>query len=283
LVAGLLRKPPQALLLSVDPQCKRGLANIEMTACCQADCGDCNDNSTTCLARETNGRGTTCCPFIILEDTIAARSCDSFGPPCQVSEEVRTYQPTLEELTAASNHAKDDCGKAVVEEKGIADLNTHYVKFEGKTTGSDVATSDCGNYGTVDQAAAACSNTKLCLGFTVEGTSPSCLLSATNEIEELSSDVKTTYLKRTLGYTDHVFQLKRVAQEPGCCNATDDKEAGQANFEPACVLPDGTEAELSFCSYVPAISADALSNYGLQTCSAGENSACPNFNGTHFN
>jgi hypothetical protein len=270
------------VLLSVDPQCKRGLANIEMTACCQADCGDCNDNSTTCLARETNGRGTTCCPFIILEDTVAARSCESFGPPCQVSEEVRTYQPTLEELTAASNHAKDDCGKAVVEEKGIADLHTHYVKFEGKTTGSDVATSDCGNYGTVDQAAAACSNRMSCLGFTAEGTTPSCLLSATNEIEELSSDVKTTYLKRTKGYTDHVFMLKRVAADPGCCNATDDKEAGQAVFDPACVAEDGLDVELSFCSYIPALNADALSTFGLQTCSAGESAACPNFNGTHF-
>jgi hypothetical protein len=270
------------VLLSVDPHCRRGLANIEMTACCQADCGDCNDNSTTCLARETNGRGTTCCPFIIVEDKIGARSCESFGPPCQVSEEVRTYQPTLEELTAASNHAKKDCGKAVMEEKGMADLHTHYVKFEGKTTGSDVATTGCGNYGTVDQAAAACSNDKLCLGFTVEGTSPACLLSATNEIEELGSDVKTTYLKRTKGYTDHVYKLKRVPVEPGCCNATEDKEAGQAYFDPACVSEDDMDAELSLCSYIPALNPDALSNFGLQTCSHGESAACPNFNGTHF-
>jgi hypothetical protein len=282
LVAGLLRKPPQTLLLSVDPYCKRGLPNIEMTACCQADCGDCNDNSTTCLARETNGRGTTCCPFIILEEKIGSRSCESFGPPCQVSEEVRTYQPTIEELTAASNHAKKDCGKAVVQEQSLADLSTHYVKFEGKTTDSDVATSECGNYGTVDQIAAACSHEPQCMGFTMESGSPACLLSATNEIEELSSDVKTTYLKRTKGYTDHVYKLKRVPEEPGCCNATDDKAAGQAIFDPSCVNEDGMDVELSFCSYIPAINADAMSTFGLQTCSAGESAACPNFNGTHF-
>jgi hypothetical protein len=169
-----------------------------------------------------------------------------------------------------------------MEEKGMADLHTHYVKFEGKTTGSDVATTGCGNYGTVDQAAAACSNDKLCLGFTVEGTSPACLLSATNEIEELGSDVKTTYLKRTKGYTDHVYKLKRVPVEPGCCNATEDKEAGQAYFDPACVSEDDMDAELSLCSYIPALNPDALSNFGLQTCSHGESAACPNFNGTHF-
>lgn len=255
-----------------------------MTACCTADCGDCNDNSTTCLERDTNGRGTTCCPSIILADTATAplKSCESFGSPCAVSEEVRTYQPTLEELTAASNHAKEDCGTAIRAEKRTADLATHYVKFEGKTTGSDVATSECGNYGTLDQAAAACSHEETCMGFTVEGTTPSCLLSATNEIEELSSDAKTTYLKRTLGYTDHVFKIKRIAEAPGCCNATDDKAAGQAYFDPTCVLPNGEEIELSLCSYIPALNEDALETFGLQTCSHEESLACPNFNGTHF-
>merc|ERR1719265_587317 len=71
----------------LDPHCSEGIMNAAMTACCQADCGECHDESDICNGKATNGRGTTCCPVDMLAGNLP--SCENSKAPCAIPDYVR--------------------------------------------------------------------------------------------------------------------------------------------------------------------------------------------------
>lgn len=248
-------KPKPTLLhvkkAGLDPHCSKGLVNTEMTVCCQGDCGECSDHSDLCVVNVTSGRETTCCPATIL--AAEAPSCDNSMAPCLVSESVRNP----EEHVMPAVHAASDCGEAKKDMKDLIDLNTHYLSFVDKTM-SPLSTSDCGSYGTLAQAAAACSNNDECVGFTFKSDSPDCLVIAGDEMESLTTETGTTvYVKKEDGYTGHAYSMSLGTVSEAC---TVTCGGGVEVKTLACTSGDGTAAKIGMCSAEVMMNPDAMPN-----------------------
>jgi len=208
--------------VKLDPHCSKGIMNTEMTACCQADCGECSDTSDLCDAarqdeKNPHGRESTCCPATMLAGDLP--SCENSMAPCAVPESVRN-PPDLTSITAADVHAKDDCGEVQKATKDSQHLHTAFLKFQGKefTTktehGGCLTTSDCGSYGTLEQAAAACSNNDDCLAFDTDSEGkPDCLIMAEEKIMTLTSGSNDVYIKREFHFTGEIFGLRSVSHD----------------------------------------------------------------------
>jgi len=241
--------------LKLDPHCSEGIMNTEMTVCCMKDCGECSDTSNFCSESrqaekgvDPQGRESTCCPSHMTE----VPSCSVSMAPCAIPEEVRN-PPSLDSLKAAEVHAKDDCGEVIKATSDSNHLSTAYVKFPEKGVRSDATTKDCGTYGTLVQAAAACSNDDDCFGFNAkpdgDATKPDCLYVASTSIEKTSdTSGQDLYLKVEDQYTGKKFNLRM-----GPCS----KKCGGGTRVPVCMSESGTTSKLGICSALVAMNADA--------------------------
>lgn len=187
--------------------------NTEMTFCCMADCVECSDTSDLCSANRTDagnphGRESTCCPAAM--EAAEVPSCDNSMAPCAVPLSVRN-PPDLASITAADRHAKDDCGDAIAETKAVQHLVTAYVLKHHGTI--DASTTECGNYGTLVQMAAACSKRDDCMGFSsvpqAEGAedTPDCMFITDDHIDIVGGSTNNIYLKREDQFTGHIFKI----------------------------------------------------------------------------
>jgi len=250
-VAVVLKPKPTLLHVKskLDPHCSKGLTNTEMTVCCQGDCGECSDHSDLCVENSTSGRTTTCCPATIL--AADPPSCDNSMAPCAISESVRNP----EEHVMPAVHAANDCGEAKKDMKDLIDLNTHYLSFVDQklTPGS---TSDCGSYGTIAQAAAACSNKDDCVGFTVKSDAPDCLVIAGDEMETLADESgTTTYVKKEDGYTGYAYEILPGKVSEACSVTCG---GGHLRVEPGCKSASGVQVKTGMCSASTIMNPDAL-------------------------
>lgn len=237
--------------IRLDPHCSKGILNTEMTHCCQADCGECHDGSDICKASATNGRGTTCCPSQMPADLV---SCELSLAPCAVPVAVRN-PPTLDSIASADRHAKSDCNEVVPKTQATNHLSTAYIKFAGKTTSKTSATeTDCDEYGTFEQAAAACSKSDDCMGFTASDEGPKCLLVAGTALEDLSDSTDSVYLKREDGYAGHTFRFGESKFDQ--CTKTCGGGTQVATM--ACESDAGVSKKLGLCSLLVAMNADIL-------------------------
>jgi hypothetical protein len=146
-------------------------------------------------------------------------SCENSMAPCAVPESVRN-PPDLTSITAADVHAKDDCGEVQKATKDSQHLHTAFLKFQGKEFstktehGGCLTTSDCGSYGTLEQAAAACSNNDDCLAFDTDSEGkPDCLIMAEEKIMTLTSGSNDVYIKREFHFTGETFGLRSVSHD----------------------------------------------------------------------
>lgn len=250
------------LKLKVDPHCSKGMMNTEMTACCQADCGECSDTSDICMiatgqgrgGEDDNGRGSTCCPSIMLAEGNTLPSCDNSMAPCAIPDAVRN-PPSASDLASADRVAGDDCNEAIPATKAVHHAATAYVKFGGKNVGA--ATTECGTYGTLAQASAACSNDDGCVGFTTaagESDSITCLLVAGNNVESLSDDTGAdTYLKReerTTGKIYHFTTTDWTECSASCGTGSQTRTVG-------CASESGETVTLGLCSSLAGVNPDA--------------------------
>jgi hypothetical protein len=251
-VLAVTLKPKPTLLhlkTGLDPHCSKGLVNTEMTVCCQGDCGECSDHSDLCLPNSTSGRTTTCCPAVIL--AAEPPSCDNSMAPCAISEDVRN--PADHVMPAV--HAANDCGEAKKDMKDLIDINVHYLNFVDKKM-SPGSTSDCGSYGTIAQAAAACSNKDDCVGFTFKSDKPDCLIIAGDELETLQDEVGTeVYVKKEDGYTGHAYQLLPGPVSEACSVSCG---GGFLHVTPGCKSASGVQVKTGMCSAAVMMNADAL-------------------------
>lgn len=247
-----------------DPHCKEGIMNTEMTVCCQADCGECHDGSEICRGDKTGtGRESTCCPSTIITDKVP--TCENSMAPCMVPEYIRNP----EEQAYGDRHAKDDCNEVKRKTDGQNHASTAFIKFEGKSIG---ATKACGTtFGTVEQAAAACSSDDECMGFeatpqTDAAPSPGCLFKASLQIESLSDSSDLLYLKREDGYAGHTFKFGKTTF--GECTASCGGGVKSPNY--ACESDAGTTKKLGLCTSLVAMNPDALPEMevkcGLEEC-----------------
>jgi hypothetical protein len=152
-------------------------------------------------------------------------------------------------------HAANDCGEAKKDMKDLIDLNTHYLAFPDQKL-SPGSTADCGSYGTVAQAAAACSNKDDCVGFTVKSDAPDCLVIAGDELESLSDETGTTsYVKKEDGYTGHAYEIL-PGQVSDTCSVT--CGGGFLHVLPGCKSASGVKVKTGMCSSAVLMNADAL-------------------------
>jgi hypothetical protein len=159
-----------------DPFCKAGLTDTSLSACCQADCGECADESDVCEAKDENGRGSTCCPSEILSADVP---CDGSKAPC-------VLKPAPTDLTSGEGvrTAIMDCKMSVKAETDRQRVATDYIKHAEKKL-KPAHTMDCNadqlgtdeEWKTVEQIAYACEQRSGCGGFTMEDGKPHCLLS----------------------------------------------------------------------------------------------------------
>lgn len=250
-----LRHNEKSTALKLDPHCSEGIMNTEMTVCCMKDCGECSDTSNFCSESrqaekgvDPQGRESTCCPSHMTE----VPSCSVSMAPCAIPEEVRN-PPSLDSLKAAEVHAKDDCGEVIKATSDSNHLSTAYVKFPEKGVRSDATTKDCGTYGTLVQAAAACSNDDDCFGFNAkpdgDATKPDCLYVASTSIEKTSdSSGQDLYLKVEDQFTSHKFDYEMSPCTVKC---------GGGVKTPVCKSESRQTMKLGICSAAVAMNADA--------------------------
>jgi len=171
--------------------------------------------------------------------------------PCAISESVRNP----EEHVMPAVHAANDCGEAKKDMKDLIDLNTHYINFVDKKM-SPGSTADCGSYGTIAQAAAACSNKDDCVGFTVKSDAPDCLVIAGDDLEKLEDESGTsTYVKKEDGYTGYAYELQPGAVSETCSVSCG---GGYLHVTPGCKSASGVAVKTGMCSAAVIMNADAL-------------------------
>lgn len=181
-----------------DAHCSQGITNVEMTVCCQSDCDECHDNSTICMHADYNGRGTTCCPTIMLGGDLP--NCEDSFAPCEVPEYVRA-PPSVDQLLSSPGQANayDDCDEVI--DPTDSELSLYQQFLEVKSKQLPGAVTDCTTtYGTKEQIAAACGSDDSCLGFTARTRSgkPRCKILSQLSIKKLrASGNEDIYLKRT--------------------------------------------------------------------------------------
>lgn len=243
---GVLSLPLVASVIlrkAFDPHCAKGVTNRELTACCVADCGSCEENSDVCQDAEKNGRGSTCCPSQVTQ----APSCEASMAPCAIPDYVRN--PPAQQY--GDRHAKDDCNEAIPTQDAANHLSTAYIKFEGKAASSNAASTSCGtSYSTKAQISAACTDNDNCMGFSTDSNDdPKCLVIAGNAVETLGSSSDSVYLKREDGRAGATFRFKGT--EWGDCN-NGEKEAQLT----ACESTAGVTKNLGMCSLLVAMNPD---------------------------
>jgi len=249
------------LKLKMDPHCSKGMMNVEMTACCQADCGECSDTSDVCKiangegrgGEDDNGRGSTCCPAIMLATDNKLPSCDNSMAPCAIPDAVRN-PADVASLTAADRVAADDCNEAIPATKAQHHASTAYIAFKGKSCGA--ATTECGTFSTIVQASAACSGDDGCLGFTTAAgeDSVTCLLVAGAAVESLSDDTGAdTYLKREDGTGGHIYHF--TTTEWSACS--EECGGGTQTRSMGCASEGGDTVVVGLCSSLTGVNADA--------------------------
>jgi len=180
-----------------DPFCKEGLTDTSLSACCQADCGECADGSDVCEAKGENGRGSTCCPSEILSADVP---CDESHAPC-------VLKPAPVDLTseAGVRNAIMDCKMSVKAESDRQRVATDYVKHAEKKM-KPSTTLDCNGdtlgpdteWKSVEEIAYACEQRDGCGGFTMEDGKPHCLLSEADDADMgkiVSAPGVDTYLR----------------------------------------------------------------------------------------
>jgi len=236
----------------LDPHCTNGVVNTAMTACCQKDCGECDDRSNICVNNATNGRGSTCCPSIMLADE-KFPSCEVSMAPCAVPESVRS-PATVADLKGSGRNAEDDCGEAVKKTQHELHVATAYIKFGGKTIGATKDTST--SYGSTDQAAAACSAKDDCMGFDGDG-----LFTASTRLEPLQDGSGDLYLKREDQYTGHTYLLGLGTF--GECSVS--CGGGELTHTYECRSSSGVLVNLGMCSTQAAMNKDAAKGFHDQT------------------
>jgi len=267
--------------LKLDPFCKEGIMNTEMTFCCMADCVECSDTSDLCSANRTDaenphGRESTCCPAAM--EAAAVPSCENSMAPCAVPKSVRN-PPDVASITAADRHAKDDCGEAVPETQAMQHLQTAYIRKQHGTV--DASTTECGNFGTLVQMAAACSKRDDCMGFSsvpqTEGEeTPDCMFIADNHIDLVEGSTNNIYLKREDQFTGEIFKITLgdygECQSEGCgAGSTCCKER-----KIICTASSGVTVATGMCSSQVAMNHDArpsvMAKCGQEICdrNAGE-------------
>jgi len=248
------------LALRLDPHCTEGVVNTAMTACCQKDCGECDDRSDICVNNATNGRGSTCCPSIMLADE-KLPSCEISKAPCSVPDAVRN-PPTVADLKGSGRNAGSDCGEVVGETQNELHVSTAYIKLVGKTIGATKDTST--TYGTTAQAAAACSAKDDCMGFDADG-----LFTASTKLEPLEDGSGDLYLKREEQYTGQTFKLN--AGVFGECSVT--CGGGELANTWQCHSTSGTEVQTGMCSAQVAMNEHAAKGFFDETIECNTN-AC---------
>lgn len=250
---GLQSGKASLLALRLDPHCTEGVVNTAMTACCQKDCGECDDRSDICVNNATNGRGTTCCPSIMLADE-KFPSCEISKAPCAVPESVRS-PASVADLKGSGRNAEEDCGEAVGKTQNVLHVATAYIKFSGKTIGATKDTNT--KYGTTEQAAAACSSKDDCMGFDSDG-----LFTASTRLEPLSDGGSgDLYLKREDQYTGNTYLLE--AGTFGACSAS--CGGGELTHTYGCKSSSGVTVNLGMCSTQAAMNEDAAKGFYDET------------------
>jgi len=255
-------KASSLLAYRLDPHCTEGVVNTAMTACCQKDCDECDDRSDVCVNNATNGRGSTCCPSIMLADK-KLPSCEVSKAPCAVPEAVRN-PPTVSDLKGTGKNAGDDCGEAVQKTQNQLHVSTAYIKFVGKTIGATKDTST--SYGSTDQAAAACSEKDDCMGFDTDG-----LFIASTKLEPVEDGSGDLYLKREEHYTGQTFVL--YAGDFGECSVT--CGGGELANSWKCHSSSGVEVKTGMCSTQAAMNEDAAKGFFDETIECNTQSCAP--------
>jgi hypothetical protein len=263
----LLQKPTKALLTQtsaeLDPHCREGVISLDMTACCQKDCGSCADDSDVCLANATNGRATTCCPSAVVQQG----DCETSKAPCAVPAYVRET-PDVSELRSAEGvpNAADDCGEAIADTEASILVATHFLLFPGKepsgaaihdtVTGSGSTTTKCGELGdTVAVAAATCDKENDCMGFTASDGVPDCLLVAGIVVEGYKSSSKDTYLKQ-MGSAEFTYMFDPPGYEEDSCS--EECGGGVLNRVMGCKTSANTTVKGGMCSHIAWMNKDSL-------------------------
>jgi len=243
-----------------DPFCKEGTIDYSMKVCCQSDCGgECADTSDTCSNAATNGRGSTCCPSVMLAAKPELPSCDFSKAPCLVPERVR--KPTDEDkMEARAQGAIDDCNAVVPETDKDHFLATSYLKMASKQITS-ATTSQCNSYPTDVATAAACDDMADCFGFTVDaGTETGkCLLLAGTVLEPLTtSGTVDTWLKikNRDGSTYEFDPSAWTACSLECVG--DDDIKGTTTRTLGCKSTLGTSTPLQMCTSKVALNWDGV-------------------------
>lgn len=252
----------------MDPTCREGIISHEMTACCAADCGECDDDSDICRHKLTNGRASTCCPSDMLKDPMLP-SCDFSLSPCEVPERIRAA-PEVDNLKSAEGvrNSLQDCGQSIMEEDIRQLVHSHFIEFADKAIVSvedgHPTKSHEGEFGTVQAAAAACNRISDCFGFVTTGSSseraddagvPSHLLVAGPRVEILEpSTTETTYLKVEDSSGNHFkFKPGLWGQCSKSCDGGTTIRALKCEGTAA-----GAEFKLGLCSAQVAMNDDAL-------------------------
>jgi hypothetical protein len=263
----LLQKPTKAVLaqtsVGLDPHCREGVISLDMTACCQKDCGSCADDSDVCLANATNGRATTCCPSAVVQQG----DCENSKAPCAVPAYVRET-PDVSELRSAEGvpNAGDDCGEAIAETEASILVSTHFLFFPGKAPsgepihdtvkGSGSTTTKCGELGaTVAVAAAICDKEDDCMGFTASEGFPNCLIVAGMVVEGYKSSSKDTYLK-SMGLAEFTYMYDPPAYEENSCS--EECGGGVLNRVMGCKTSANTTVKGGMCSHIAWMNKDSM-------------------------
>jgi len=221
-----------------DPYCKEGVASHDMKACCQKDCGECNDKSDICKNAATNGRGSTCCPSQILA---ATAKCTDGKAPCLMSA------ADSEGLTSTDEKANAawDCNRAIPDELMRQRVSTDYLRQRGKVLNPEGNHLDCNikEVHSVEDLAYACEKREGCGGFTVVDGKPDCLLGWTDAKADLSDSPNTDTYIRAVDRENFVFHYEVDPWNP--CSVT--CGTGEQDRKLYCRNEYGTDYDLSRC------------------------------------
>jgi hypothetical protein len=223
-----------------DSFCKKGLSDTSLTACCQADCGECADGSDVCLEKDENGRGSTCCPSVIIA---AAVSCGESQAPCVI-------KPAESESLVSPEGVRNaafDCKSSVKAESDRQRVTVDYLKHTDTVENPEPPTLDCDGeeWTSIEKIAFACEQRKGCEGFTMVDGKPHCLLEkpADATLVKMATSAGTdTYMRVR---NKHGLSFEITAGPWSACSVTCGK--GTQTRELFCESEMGTDSSLERC------------------------------------